>query len=223
MKRILVAAIHPDDETLGAGGTLLKLKKEGHEIFWLILTKMSERAGFSSLQIEARSQEIKKVASAYGFAGQYDLGLPPGGMDTVALGTLAQEVGRVLADCKPDTLLIPHKFDAHTDHNIGHKILSSALKTFRYPSVTDVLAMETLSETNFSTYHAGESFFPNTYFDVTPYLERKLEIMNFYASEVSTHPFPRSMEALRALAVIRGSEAGVPYAEAFYSIKRIIL
>ena len=38
MKTILVVAVHPDDETLGCGGTLLKHKDNGDEIHWIIAT-----------------------------------------------------------------------------------------------------------------------------------------------------------------------------------------
>ena len=43
--KILVVSLHPDDETLGAGGTLLKMKKSGHQIFWLNVTDMREEDG----------------------------------------------------------------------------------------------------------------------------------------------------------------------------------
>lgn len=38
MNRVLCVAVHPDDETLGCGGTLLKHKAQGDEIYWLFLT-----------------------------------------------------------------------------------------------------------------------------------------------------------------------------------------
>ena len=44
MKKILCVAVHPDDETLGAGGSLLRWKQEGNEIYWLILTKMDQNS-----------------------------------------------------------------------------------------------------------------------------------------------------------------------------------
>ena len=40
MKRILVIAPHPDDETLGCGGTILKNIKNGNQVHWLNMTKM---------------------------------------------------------------------------------------------------------------------------------------------------------------------------------------
>ena len=55
---ILVVAPHPDDETLGCGGTLLRHHALGDDIYWLIMTTISEKVGYSKKQINVRSQEI---------------------------------------------------------------------------------------------------------------------------------------------------------------------
>ena len=47
MKKVIVIAPHPDDETLGCGGTLLKHKANGDEIYWLIVTNVDEKNGWS--------------------------------------------------------------------------------------------------------------------------------------------------------------------------------
>ena len=64
-------------------------------------------------------------------------------------------------------------------------------------------------------------FKPNLYIDITDYYDRKVEAAGIYDSELGQLPFPRSFEALKAQAVIRGTEAGVLYAEAFRVIKEI--
>ena len=45
--KILVIAPHPDDETLGCGGTLLRHKANGDEISWVIVTDISVDTGWS--------------------------------------------------------------------------------------------------------------------------------------------------------------------------------
>ena len=61
MKRILVIAVHPDDETLGCGGTLLKHKKKGERIYWLILTKANQRITKIPDILRKQSESIKPI------------------------------------------------------------------------------------------------------------------------------------------------------------------
>ena len=61
----LVISPHPDDEVLGVGGTLLKRKKNGNDIAWLIVTKMSEAHGWEKKQIDLRKDEILSHANSY--------------------------------------------------------------------------------------------------------------------------------------------------------------
>jgi LmbE family N-acetylglucosaminyl deacetylase len=51
MNTVIVIAVHPDDETLGCGGTILKHKAGGDSINWLIVTSMKEDCGFSRYTI----------------------------------------------------------------------------------------------------------------------------------------------------------------------------
>ena len=92
---------------------------------------------------------------------------------------------------------------------------SACTKWFRYPSVKRVLAYETPSETDFGIDPRDTGFKPNVFVDITVQLKRKVELMKIYASEVGEFPFPRSEEALRALAELRGSQAGYEAAESF--------
>ena len=53
--KILVIAPHPDDETLGCGGTLFRHKKEGDELYWGIITGISVEAGWTTDDVEKRA------------------------------------------------------------------------------------------------------------------------------------------------------------------------
>lgn len=92
MKKVLVVAPHADDETLGCGGTLLKHFDQGDEIYWLIVTEMSQESGFSQTQIQARELEILKVREQYCFNETYQLGFPPASLDVVAMKDIVQEI-----------------------------------------------------------------------------------------------------------------------------------
>jgi LmbE family N-acetylglucosaminyl deacetylase len=67
--KVLVISVHPDDETLGCGGTFLKHKNNGDQVNWLIITSPTRDHphGFSEEIIHQREIEIAKVSRLYGF------------------------------------------------------------------------------------------------------------------------------------------------------------
>lgn len=95
------------------------------------------------------------------------------------------------------------------------------MKWFRFPSVRDVLAYESLSETGFGILPTLPAFRPNLYVDISAFRERKLDLMALYCGEMGTFPFPRSAEVMRAQAALHGSAAGCAAAEAFMLLKGI--
>lgn len=216
--RTLVVAPHPDDEILGCGGTLLRRRAEGGEVDWLLVTGMSEAAGWPPERVRQRDEEIARAGAMVGFRKVVQLGLPPARLDTAPLGDLVGRIGEVIRDCQPDEIFVPSPADVHSDHRVVFDAVSSCTKWFRYPSVRRVLAYETLSETDFAL-HPEIAFRPNVFVDISGQLERKLEILRVYASEFAPHPFPRSEEAVRALAVLRGAASGCVAAEAFQLLR----
>jgi len=80
--------------------------------------------------------------------------------------------------------------------------------------------METQSETDFSHVING-GFSPNYFVDVTETIDDKLRALSIYESEISSHPFPRSEEGVKALATVRGAVAGCRYAESFMILREL--
>jgi len=216
--KTLVVAPHPDDEILGCGGTLLRRKAEGAELGWLIVTGISEEAGWSIETVQRRDEEIDKVVELVGFDSVYNLRLPSAKLDRLPMNDLVEKFSAVFKAFQPVEVLLPCRSDVHTDHRLVFDAGAACTKWFRYPSVKRVLAYETISETEFSL-DQDNSFHPNFFFDISEYLERKLEVMAVYKSELSDFPFPRSNEAIRSLATLRGSTSGFMAAEAFQLLR----
>lgn len=221
MSVILVVAPHPDDESLGCGGTLLRHVDEGDSVHWLIVTTMTTSQGFSAERIATRNMEIDMVASTYRFAGVHRSGLPTTRLDTLPMGDLVGLIGNIFKDVRPDTVYLPYRNDAHSDHAVVFDATISCCKSFRHPSVKRVYAYETLSETEFGLRPDDPGFRPNLFIDIGDRLERKLQILNLYAGEMNSFPFPRSEECVRAQAALRGSKAGLRAAEAFMVLKEV--
>lgn len=220
-RTVLAVAPHPDDETLGCGGALLRHRAEGDSVHWLIVTAMAPGLGVTLTRAEERRKELREVAQRYGFAGVHELGLPSARLDTLPLGDVVGAIARVFGEVQPDTVYLPYRNDIHSDHAVVFDAAVACCKTFRYPYVRSVYCYETLSETEFGLRPDDGGFRPNLFVDIADWLEEKIFIMRLYAGEMAPFPFPRSEECLRALAMLRGSQAGSQAAEAFMVLKEI--
>ena len=222
MNRILVVATHPDDETLGCGGTLLKHKANGDEIHWLIATDIKESEGYGISTIKKRNKEITKIEDLYGFTSVNKLDLSTTKVDEYGMSELITKISSVINKVKPDTIYLPFKGDVHSDHKYIFDAAYSCTKTFRYPFIKKIYMMETLSETEFSLSTKEDSFVPNVFVDISEFMDKKIELMNIYESEIGKHPFPRCERNMRALATYRGATSNCNYAESFILIKEIM-
>ena len=211
MKNVLVVAVHPDDETLGCGGTILKHIQNGDNVFCIFVTSGNEKQG----------NTINKVEKAYGLAKAYYLDIPELSLTDNSLNDIIPLMSSIIKEVKPVILYIPNRSDVHSDHRIVFEACLPFTKQFRYPFIKEVYMMEVLSETDFVPAIPSLAFVPNTFVDITPFMDKKIEIMSLYVSEVMDEVYPRSDSSIRAQNRIRGSRIGVVYAEAFVQLMRI--
>ena len=217
MNKVLVVAVHPDDETIGCGGTILKHKAQGDEIYWMLITAVTKNhpLEFSDDLIEEKKRRNINIAEQYGFNGVYNLGFPTIMLHTIDLHELIGKVSEVIKNVQPNLIYMMFANDVHSDHRVAFDAVYSCTKSFRYPFIEKIYMMETLSETEFALSLPSKAFVPNVFVDITPYIDQKLEIMSLYDTEMMPEPYPRSLSSIKALARVRGSRAGVMYAEAF--------
>ena len=213
MKTIVVAP-HPDDEVLGVGGTLFRRKKEGAKNGWLIVTCINTQLGWSDYEVQKRADEIKKISVLFEFDSVFQLNFSATQLDKTPISEIVSGISKVFKEFNPEEIFVPHPSDVHTDHRVVFDAVSSCTKWFRYPSVRRILAYETLSETDFGL-SSFNGFRPNMFIEITPFLDKKIEAMEIYSSELCEAPFPRSREAISALATLRGAASGFKAAEAF--------
>lgn len=217
--KIAVVSPHPDDESLGAGGLILKHKSKGDQVYWINITDVKENQGWSDEFVSRRRVQIEQILQFYKFDGFYNLKYRPAYLDSIDKGELIERFGNVIREIQPDILVLPNPTDAHTDHLITYEVGMSCSKTFRYPSIKKIMTMEILSETDFSK--TCEVFSPNFFVDISEYIENKIEALKIYDTEFLDPPFPRNYDAVKALALLRGGTSGCRYAEAFKVIKEI--
>lgn len=212
--KVLVIAPHPDDETLGCGGTIFRHKYDGDELYWVIATGISKEAGWSVEAVNKREAEIEAAADKFSFTDVFNFRLPTTKIDTLPISDLIEKIIDVYKNVEPEIIYMPFACDVHTDHQFIAKALQSTFKWFRYPHIKKVLMYETPSETEFN-FMEERNFRPNVFVNISHYLDDKIEAMKIYNSEIGEFPFPRSEKNIRSLAAFRGSQSGFEAAEAF--------
>jgi len=216
--KILIIAPHPDDEVLGCGGSIVNHTKKGDEVHICYIT-VAYYPDWSEEFIKNRPKEIKKVLKVLGVKKSYNLDFPTVKLDTIPRKDLNDSLYKIVKKIKPDIAYIPHIGDLNHDHQLIHK---SALVALR-PSnckVKKILSYEVLSETEWGPQN--NSFNPNYYVNISKTFKDKIRAMKVYNSELKEKPHPRSTDVIEALAIKRGSEIGVNYAEAFMVIREIV-
>jgi LmbE family N-acetylglucosaminyl deacetylase len=130
---------------------------------------------------------------------------------------------RVVETVRPDVVYVPFPFDLHKDHREIFHSMSVAWRpsTEVGGRIREIYSYETLSETHWNIPYVEGGFLPNTWVDISEYLEKKLEALRCFASQVRQAPDARSVEAVRALAVWRGAQMGMKAAEAFVIVRKI--
>jgi N-acetylglucosamine malate deacetylase 1 len=217
--KVLIISVHPDDETLGCGGTILKHRKQNDDVCWLILTEASQVLGYSQEFLSKRENQINDIAQEYKFNKTYNLGFPTTKLHTLDFSELINKISSVIQEVKPEIIYTVNRSDIHTDHQVAAKAIMSCTKSFRNPFIKRILMYECISETEIAYPLPENTFVAHVYSDISDFLEKKIEIMKKYESEVQESPLPRSIDNLRALARFRGATVSVQYAEAFMLLR----
>ncbi len=220
MTRILVCAAHPDDETYGAGGTILRHTGLGDEVRLVIFTKPYQPDWDRDL-ITGKREEIKNSVRILGVRKVEFLDYPTAKLDTVPQKELNDALREIVTDYSPEVVYTTHYNDLHQDHRFVFHAVAVAARPIPNSPVKRILAYELVSSTEWGGHFSERSFQPNFYVDISSTLGTKLEAISQYRSELKSFPHPRSLETVEALAKKRGSEAGLAAAEAFELIHSI--
>lgn len=216
--RMLVIAPHPDDEILGVGGTMIRFARSGGEL--TVLTVAAHMPPLYPKEVHQRTvREAKKAHALVGVKESIFFDNPAVMLGEIPTHEFNASIKSVVDRVEPDVLLMPY-YDRHIDHRY---VFDAAVVAARPVGVGRgiqmVAAYETLSETHWNAPHLEPNFTPNWCVDITDFIDVKIEAMQCYQSQVHPFPAPRSIEALRALALFRGSQAGFGYAEGFHVLR----
>jgi LmbE family N-acetylglucosaminyl deacetylase len=217
-KRILVIAPHPDDETLGAGGTIAKFNSLGHEVSVLIvsghLPPLYSRDAYDTTVREAKAAFEILGVSDYSF-----LEIPATFIGNEPIHVLNERVEAVIRRANPQIVLCNYP-----DRHIDHRLIFDSVMVATRPVGTGIgiellAAYETLSETHWNAPHIEPNFVPDWVVDISGQIHKKLHALKCYGSQITDSQGPRSLEAAEALGKFRGTQAGFAFGEAFHVIR----
>lgn len=222
--KILVFAPHPDDEVLGLGGTIARYTANGDEVYVCIVTSAQPPVYDNRIAVENGwphmiYPEIMKAHQLLGIKETFFLKFPTVQMETVPRYELNGKINNLVRRISPEIVYIPHFGDMQKDHQIVSEAVMVAVRPKHENIVRYVYSYETLSETEWNIPHSSNCFIPNTFVDISEYLKKKMAAMECFVSQVGKYPDPRSIEAVEALARLRGTTMGVEAAEAFALVR----
>jgi N-acetylglucosamine malate deacetylase 1 len=220
--RVLTIAAHPDDETLGAGGTMARLAAASHEVYVCILT---EGVTARHRHVDLQQKCAMRACEVLGVSDVMFCGLPDQRLDSLPLLDVITPIEKYVGQVCPDLVFTHFGQDANQDHRIVFQATLVATRPVPDTSIATVLCYETASSTEWAPPFPGSVFSPNLFVDISTTLPVKLDAMRAYeqtfSGEMQPFPHPRSYQALEATSRRHGATAGVGAAEAFMLVRHV--
>ena len=223
MKYLLVVA-HPDDEVLGAGASMFRWSREGHQIDVAIMCTEARARAFRPEDKEL-DEDLNASSDFLGIHRKFEATFPNIEMNTVPHLKLVQFIESAIRESEPDIIITHHPADTNNDHLQTSMACQEAVRLFqRRPEVKRVRElwyMEVPSCTEWKINSAMVSFNPNCYVEVGKEgVDAKVKALSMYRGVMRPYPHPRSAEFIEGLAAYRGGQWGLMYAEAFEVVVR---
>ncbi|RJQ25219.1 hypothetical protein C4577_06205 [Candidatus Parcubacteria bacterium] len=202
-RKVLVFAPHPDDETIGCGGTIAKIIKDGGNvvIVWMTSGELGTKDHHRNGELaKVREREAKKAATTLGIKSYYFLRQP----DSFLLATpqLIKQVAEIITTHKPETILCSYWDKINNDHIVTYDIVTRA--TLLAGGISkSLLCYEVWTPIEDCNY----------YEDTSDFLDTKLTALSAYKSQVKIIPYDQAIEGLNRYRGLMG--IGKKYAEAF--------
>jgi LmbE family N-acetylglucosaminyl deacetylase len=220
MRRVLVIAAHPDDEVIGGGATLARLRSEGAELFVAIVTEgWSVQYPHQPEMLEKKQQAAHAALEALGGGKLFFGNLANLQLDTIPVVTVNTFLEQVVRDVKPDIVFTHHASDLNHDHRIVYQSSMVACRPWSDHLISAIYSYPILGVSDFGG--TNSAFSPNRFFAVEKFLPHKLAALKAYDMELRPFPHPRSPEAVEAQGRVYGSLCGLTWAEAFATIRQI--
>lgn len=218
--RVLVIAAHPDDDILGCGGTLARLRHLGCEVRVVFvgegISARFDPADFGNDDfVNASKIRTNAACDALNFLHISDIHFGPFycvRFDSYPLLDIVKFIESHLREFNPDIVLTHSDSEVNIDHRLTLKAVESSCRPINSFCPSHILSFEIVCS---GSWVFDKSFAPNLFIDISSYWEKKLSAWSFYSDESLPFPHPRSIIGIETLAKYRGMMSGVFFAEAF--------
>lgn len=214
-ERVLCVVAHPDDETLGCGGTLAKHIQSGDIVMVVTLADGVSSRGIPGTDIERRREHLAAL-KVLGITQNAFWNFPDNQFDTVPLLAIVKDIEHAIKTFQPTVVYTHHRGDLNVDHQRTHEAVRVACRPQPDCGVKKLLYFEMPCSTTW-----GGEFKPNYFVDISNTRALKVIAWSRYVSEYREYPHPRSLDGVEGLYKWRGKSIGIDAAEAF-EIGRIV-
>ncbi len=188
-RRIIVFSPHPDDETLGCGGTIVKKLGEGYDVYVVLMTdgRHSHDHTFgindpTPREIKTmRKQEFRNAMRILEVAEKnlISLDFEDGSLEE-HVEEAKKRVADILFEIRPAEIYVPFRHDAKKDHEATFKIVAASLRKVGIaPTVYEYPIWRRKKDA--TEYHRRDV----TLQDITGVLEVKVKATSAYKSQIS--------------------------------------
>lgn len=215
-KKILLVAAHPDDETLGCGGTIKRLSEKNYTK--LITFTDGEGARFDDdMGVPNRNSLLEQVCKKLGIKDYAYGDFPDNKMDSVPLLDLCKFIEKNV-DFVPDVIFTHHRNCLNIDHQLVYRATVTAFRP-QCGNKQTIYSYYVPSSTDYNPY---AEFNGNIFFDIETTIDAKMDCLKLYDEEMRDYPHTRSYENIINLAKVNGSKVGLKYAECFELVRSIL-
>ena len=179
-KAIFIVA-HPDDETLGCGGTIIKLLKQNIKIKLLIMTDGISSRNDSENMLNKRKNQAITAIKKLGIKDYKFFDFPDNSMDTVPILSIAKSIENEIFSFKPDTVFTHFKDDLNQDHKI---VSQATLIATRPPSFDFIKKMFFILKPLQVLIELSNSFHPNLFIEISNEIKLKIAVLKLYKTEL---------------------------------------
>lgn len=215
--RVLAIGAHPDDIENFCAGTLILYADAGHEVTIAIATQGDIGAPTGSREEIARTRHAEAEAACASIGAQL---IWMGFDDEFLFNDRTTRVAFIdaIRAARPDVMFILSESDYHPDHRTAGTVGRDARIPASVPLIETAFAHTAIPTTFVMDTYLGRNFDPHGYVDISAVMDRKLAMLEKHVSQDTwmRSVFDTDMSAdMRALARMRGHQAGVMHAEGF--------